>query len=414
MFMKRQRYLPELLICCFFSLFAGKEAYSQEIHNIILIVWDGAQKRHVQELLDSDSGNSSLPNLKNLRDEGEFTEIVIAPFIKELPSGDFEIITEPEQVSIEDTVYYEKAATDSGFARILTGKWNFQTGIFDPFQGSNLNIDYVCGNSLETVRDGITVMELLKNANPNFRIAAISSRHADNRDRPDELHVGIFRGLNGDRIYIPFELAEISPIDNHGFFSTTFANARYELDYYFGPEEMTEPLRDHVKDAHLPIYQSRELVFLREMKAKFVAEKAKRFVRSVYQQGQFFLFVAFCEPDLFGHIYGENSEEYSKAIISSDEALGSIVNELKSLGIYEESLIIVTTDHGATEGSNAASFFERFQGRKVLKQLGKLHGSLDTDNHVVWMVNNQFSPLPYTVYYQTDISPFILKVLNLP
>ncbi|MDI7246727.1 MAG: alkaline phosphatase family protein [Bacillota bacterium] len=61
----------------------------------------------------------------------------------------------------------------------------------------------------------------------------------------------------------------------------------------------------------------------------------------------------FSDPDHVGHRYGENSSEYSKAIITVDEWLGRIVAKLKDLGIYERTRIYVTSDHGMDEGKTS-------------------------------------------------------------
>jgi len=64
----------------------------------------------------------------------------------------------------------------------------------------------------------------------------------------------------------------------------------------------------------------------------------------------FFAFFHFSDPDHAGHAHGENSQEYSEAILTCDLWLGEIVAKLRELGIYEKTLIYVTTDHGFDEG----------------------------------------------------------------
>jgi hypothetical protein len=57
----------------------------------------------------------------------------------------------------------------------------------------------------------------------------------------------------------------------------------------------------------------------------------------------------FWEPDTTGHKNGENSVEYSAALLDADLWLGKIVDKLDELGILENTLIYVTTDHGFDE-----------------------------------------------------------------
>jgi len=71
------------------------------------------------------------------------------------------------------------------------------------------------------------------------------------------------------------------------------------------------------------------------------------------QKNQFFLFVHFAEVDSYGHQFGENSKEYNNALISSDYWTGEIMNTLKELGLYEQTKIYITSDHGFDEGKNS-------------------------------------------------------------
>ncbi len=71
-----------------------------------------------------------------------------------------------------------------------------------------------------------------------------------------------------------------------------------------------------------------------------------------FKDNRFFIFVQFAEPDELGHAYGEGSVPYSKGLIIDDTWLGKIVELLKKLKIYDETLIYVVSDHGFTTNSN--------------------------------------------------------------
>ncbi|MGQ9459713.1 MAG: alkaline phosphatase family protein [Candidatus Bathyarchaeaceae archaeon] len=385
---------------------------NDQIKNVILISWDGVQRGHLQELLDQ----NKLPNLQALITEGGNTVVGIAPFIKVMNGAP--IITS-SGIKLEDEIYFEHAVTDSGHARMLTGRWNHLTGIYDVYENASAEwIDYICSNNLYTARDDLTIMEILKKKMPEFKVGVASSRHADLRKIKDQYEnlASIFRGWGDDTIYMLIASEGIQAVGDHGFFSTTFSNATPDLDFFFDSDYYLTHMPIYPYNyGYLPIwdYTTFHLVFLAELKDDAVATEAMNWIRSV-KEDRFFLFIHFCEPDLFGHIYGENSGNYSEAIISNDQALGIIVNELKQLGIYNETLTIVTTDHGATENAPGATFYIDGLGRKWVTSLGPLHGQLDENNHVIWMVNNKFSHLPYPVTYQTDIVPFILHVLGFP
>ena len=71
-----------------------------------------------------------------------------------------------------------------------------------------------------------------------------------------------------------------------------------------------------------------------------------------YQNDLIFALIHFPDPDNYGHFQGENSVEYSNAMIDVDNWLGTIVDKLQELGIYDNTLIYVVSDHGFDEGSN--------------------------------------------------------------
>lgn len=71
------------------------------------------------------------------------------------------------------------------------------------------------------------------------------------------------------------------------------------------------------------------------------------------QNELFFSLFIFWNPDSYGHLRGENSIQYSNAILDGDYWLGRIVSKLHELGIYENTLLYVISDHGFDEGTNA-------------------------------------------------------------
>lgn len=68
------------------------------------------------------------------------------------------------------------------------------------------------------------------------------------------------------------------------------------------------------------------------------------------------LFIHFAISDGMGHSYGWLSPQQLSTLYRADEALGQLLDELDTLGLRSETLIIVTADHGghdSTHGSNA-------------------------------------------------------------
>ena len=66
------------------------------------------------------------------------------------------------------------------------------------------------------------------------------------------------------------------------------------------------------------------------------------------------LFVHFPLVDGMGHVYGWLSPEQLSVIRRADEALGLLLSELDARGLRDETLIIVTSDHGGFKTSHGS------------------------------------------------------------
>jgi predicted AlkP superfamily pyrophosphatase or phosphodiesterase len=86
--------------------------------------------------------------------------------------------------------------------------------------------------------------------------------------------------------------------------------------------------------------------------ASVVGPKALGYIDR-FASRRFFFFFHFSDPDHAGHKFGENSQQYSDAIVICDDWLGRIIDKLDEHGIYECTTIYVTTDHGFDEGAHA-------------------------------------------------------------
>ena len=61
--------------------------------------------------------------------------------------------------------------------------------------------------------------------------------------------------------------------------------------------------------------------------------------------------IHFPEPDIPGHKEGWMSAEYIKSVKRIDGEIGEIIQTLKYLGLYDQTLIVITADHGG-KGKN--------------------------------------------------------------
>ncbi len=108
-------------------------------------------------------------------------------------------------------------------------------------------------------------------------------------------------------------------------------------------------------------------------------------------------FIHFADPDSAGHKYGWGSKEQIQAFADSDAGIAIIVEAIAAAGIAEESVVIVSADHGGHE---------------------KTHGSKSPEDMIIpWIVwgkgvKNGFTiTAPVTTY---DTAATALWLLNVP
>lgn len=75
-----------------------------------------------------------------------------------------------------------------------------------------------------------------------------------------------------------------------------------------------------------------------EMACKYIKEKKPAFAAFIYDN-----------PDYPGHMHGFHTPEYYVNLKVHDAYVGEIIAGIKEAGIYDDSIIIVTSDHGGIE-----------------------------------------------------------------
>jgi hypothetical protein len=66
------------------------------------------------------------------------------------------------------------------------------------------------------------------------------------------------------------------------------------------------------------------------------------------QHNPFFITLYDPEPDEMAHEHGDQSQQYLSAIERADNQIGRIMDMLRELGVYDQTLIVITPDHGMT------------------------------------------------------------------
>jgi predicted AlkP superfamily pyrophosphatase or phosphodiesterase len=307
-----------LLFFFFLSLFFVKQlAYQRK--KVILMVWDGTQRNHLNELLAA----GKLPNLQKIIDEGAKRDdlVIFSQNCKKTNDGD-----------------NYKPSTNPAHAAILTG---YGYPIMNNYSNEEPN----------SIPEGLTLFERLKKINPKIKIGMITGEALP---------------------FFPFPAFQnIAPPD-----------CCYSANKLCGKRNSSLP----------PIIDT---CLLKTDYDFNVRERAEKFLEENYNNS-FFLFVLFREPDLFGHLHDENSNEYSEAIISNDTQLGIVISKLKDLGIYDNTFLLITTDHGFSEGKT-------------------FHSPCVNDTKNLWLVSNKKWVIESegNIAKQTSITPTIFDIFGL-
>jgi len=291
--------------------------------NIILIGWDGAQREHVQECLS----RGELPNLQALAAAGKIGAIDI------------------------------RGTTDTkaGWSQILTGYDPDVTGVYS-------NARY------QPVPTGLSVFERLKEHFGPDRFAAVAvigkKGHCGEIDPPQKVKITDQEAAAASQAARPGSRRENRAGGQQG--------GRRAMKNRDADDNQERPLRamrkrlmgepgsyvieeNGVKYRVTPgkpyMNMSKacdEWIFGLMLDEK-VGTKAIELL-DTYKDKPFFFFVHFAEVDHKGHQHGENSKEYNDALISNDTWTGKIVQKLKDLKLYDQTIIYVTADHGFDEG----------------------------------------------------------------
>lgn len=74
-----------------------------------------------------------------------------------------------------------------------------------------------------------------------------------------------------------------------------------------------------------------------------------------------FTMVAFDEPDGVGHSKGHDTDEYYAKLKELDGYIAEIVNAVKEAGIYDETIFILTADHGGVDKGHGGKTMKEMQ-----------------------------------------------------
>jgi hypothetical protein len=274
-------------------------AVGKEVKNIVVIGWDAADRSRTKGLLEK----GELPNLAALIREGKLLDIDVV-------SG--------------------ATDTKAGWAQLLTGYVPEKTGVYN-------------NGRYEPIPEGYTVFERLETffGPGNIDTVAIIGKkfHVDH-DPP-------YRGtLEEWTAFVSKRLKEIKK---------TYPNVKIEPGqavYQEGGRIVEKDGRQIVEIPGKPWYRASKHLGLwingleenEKVAERAIAELEKR------KDHRFFFFIHFAQPDHRGHQFGENSEEFADGLKSDDKYSGWVINKLKALGLYENTIVYIIADHGFDKG----------------------------------------------------------------
>jgi len=269
-------------------------AQQQAPENIILIGWDGCQRDHLKEMI----ARNEVPNLMALAAKGNL-------------------------VAIDMT---RTTDTKAGWAQILTGYEPEVTGVFS--------------NSIfRPIPEGYTIFERLENflgAENIYTAAVIGKKNhlgcAPPRAAP--------RQPQADRL--PQRREQRPRLQR-----------RPRLQYPARTRPGQRPAGGPIPGEPYYLTQRNMDLFENGLGADDNVGARALEVLDEYGRKRFFLFIHFAEPDHPGHAHGENSQEYTDSVKRDDEWLGRIAAKLEDLGVGDQTLIYVTSDHGFDEGQRS-------------------------------------------------------------
>ena len=102
-------------------------------------------------------------------------------------------------------------------------------------------------------------------------------------------------------------------------------------------------------------------------------------VAELIPKGFGLMFIHFPTPDWMGHEYGWLSPEQFSVLFRADEALQTILDSLENAGMREDTLVIVTSDHGGHGTTHGSRQLEDMTIPWIVAGLGVRHAVLSTD-----------------------------------
>ncbi len=303
----KQKLLSSVILVVLFSSLQGinTTVYSQQkpsdfvivndsvlpyFKNVVFITWDGTNYRVLEDML----ADGLLPNTEKIDQMGYRQTIRITSHL---------------------------TSTNPGLACMETG------------YGPDINMIpynmFGFGTTKISIPDNLTISERLKNS---FG------------DDVTTMFVYAWQTADMNDTYINQD-PMIDPI---------YDNMKSEVDMYFASENLTWTPEDvDARAATFHGFDEDAQVYLSPvMKADYLGGVAVDFLQNVTSE-RFYLRIHMTEPDQAGHgvgvtdtATGEYTEGYMQSLVDCDIGTGLVLDQLETMGVLDETLVIIGADHG--------------------------------------------------------------------
>jgi arylsulfatase A-like enzyme len=317
--------------------------------NIIFLVWDACRLDYAEQ---------HAPNLKKLADEGVWFKNAVAPATWSLPShasiftGEYPHehgTTQPSQPKMPATLVSKLKREDytcygvsgNGFA---SHRWGFDEA-FDDFRFTRGSEPYVDGKEM------YSSLITKEGSKPRILAHAVSQSISHENTLKSLVNLASV-GTNHVASHVFTPLQKIShPIFTEGpkYGYSGRKNTEYIKQIFENESETDEPffVFSNYMETHRPYVPNKEL------QQKHLGETLSwdKLVRLNEEVADPWEFIRMVEEDEVDEVDVRKIRSlYAGEVETADRYLGELMDELKSQGIFEDTLIVVTADHGEVLG----------------------------------------------------------------
>lgn len=120
----------------------------------------------------------------------------------------------------------------------------------------------------------------------------------------------------------------------------------------------------------------------------------KEAVKVIQEEKPLFTFIHFDEPDHTGHEIGHRTPAYYNKLKEIDQRIGQIVNAVKTAGIADETVIMLSADHGGKDKGHGGKSLDEVEIPWVINGVGIKKGheikdvivTYDTAATIAWIL----------------------------